>query len=292
MILVTTPTGNTGSMILQHLVEQGQQVKIFVRDPGKIPAGILENVEVATGSLLNEYEFTQALEGCDTLYFCVPQSNTQENVNAYYEEFAEVASKAIKNAGTKRVVYLSGGGKGSNLHAGLITALHRSEDIISQSGASVRALRCPVFFETLLYQRASLKEKGTFSLPMDGNYKFPQIAIKDIAAKAVDFLTDQTWTGVEGFSVHGPADLSYHEIAWQMSELTEKPIRFQQVSREDYIKTLLEQHHTSEAFANALTDMLTAIGNGLHDGEPRTRASAMPTTIREWMSENLVSEIK
>lgn len=35
MILVTTPTGNTGSLILQHLVEQGQQVKIFVRDSGK-----------------------------------------------------------------------------------------------------------------------------------------------------------------------------------------------------------------------------------------------------------------
>lgn len=292
MILVTTPKGNTGSLILQQLVEQGQQVKIFVRDPEKIPAAILEKVEVATGSLLDECAFTEALQGCETVYFCVPQSNTQEDVNAYYEEFAEVASKAIKNAGTKRVVYLSGGGKGSHLQAGLITALHRSEDIISRSGASVRALRCPVFFETLLYQKNSLKETGTFSLPMDGNYKFPQIAIKDIAFKAVEFLTDQSWTGVEEFAIHGPEELSYNEIALQMSELTGKPIRFHQVSEQDYIKTLLEKHHTSEAFAISLTEMLTAIGNGLHDTEQRTETSKTATTIKEWMGENLVSKIK
>ncbi|MBF4515865.1 NAD(P)H-binding protein [Flavobacterium sp. ANB] len=291
MILVTTPTGNTGSMILQQLVEQGQQVRIFVRDPEKIPADILEKVEVATGSLLNEYEFTKALQGCDTLYFCVPQTNTQEDVNAYYEGFAKVASNAIKNAGTKRVVYLSSGGKESNLQAGIITALHIGEDIINQSGASVRALRCPVFFESLLYQIASLKKMGMFFLPIDGNYKIPQVAVKDIATKAVEFLIDKTWTGVEGFAVHGPANISYNDIALQMSELTGKHIRFEQVSKKDYVKSLLDHHSTTEAFANSLTDMLTVIGNGLYDTEPRTEATTTPTTIKEWMSENLVSKM-
>ncbi|MCJ8152741.1 NAD(P)H-binding protein [Chryseobacterium sp. SSA4.19] len=291
MILVTTPTGNTGSMILQQLIEQGQQVRIFLRDPRKIPAEILEKVEVATGSFLNEYEFTEALQGCDTLYFCVPQSNTQEDVNAYYEDFAKVASQAIRNAGTKRVIYLSGGGKESNLQAGLLTALHKSEDIISQSGASVRALRCPVFFETLLYQIVSLKKTGMFFLPIDGNYKSPQIAVRDIASKAVELLIDNTWTGVEGFAVHGPADISYNEIALQMSDVAGKPIRFQQVSKEDYIKTLLEEHHTSKAFANSLTEMLEAIGSGLYAIEPRTEATTTTTTIKEWMIENLISKI-
>ncbi|MDH6252400.1 uncharacterized protein YbjT (DUF2867 family) [Chryseobacterium sp. H1D6B] len=290
MILVTTPTGNTGSMILQQLVERGQQVRIFVRNPEKISADILEKVEVATGSLLNESEFTEALQGCETLYFCVPQSNTQEDVNAYYENFANVASNAIKNAGTRRVVYLSSGGKESNLQAGLITALHKGEDIIIQSGASVRALRCPVF-ETLLYQITSLKKIGVFSLPIDGNYKSPQIAVKDIASKAVEFLIDKTWTGVEGFAVQGPAKISYNEIALQMSELTGKPVHFQQVSKEDYIKTLLEEHHTSEAFAVSLTEMLTAISNGLYDTEPRTKTSSTPTPIKEWLSESLVPKI-
>lgn len=292
MILVTTPTGNTGSMILQQLVEQGQQVRIFVRDPEKIPVDILEKVEVSKGSLLNESEFTKALHGCDMLYFCVPQSNTQEDVNAYYENFANVASNAIKNSGTRRVVYLSSGGKESNLQAGLITALHKGEDIINQSGASVRALRCPVFFETLLYQIESLKKTGMFFLPIDGNYKIPQVAVKDIASKAVEFLIDTTWTGVEGYLVHGPADISYNEIALQMNELTGKSILFQQVSSKEYIKTLLEQHHTSEAFAISLTEMLTAIGSGLYDAEPRTEATATSTTIKEWMIENLVSKIQ
>lgn len=291
MILVTTPTGNTGSLILQQLVEQGQQVRIFVRDPQKIAADILEKVEVAQGSLLNESEFTKALQGCDTLYFCVPQTNTQDDVNAYYEGFAKVASNAIKNAGTKRVVYLSSGGKESNLQAGIITALHIGEDIINQSGAAVRALRCPVFFESLLYQMESLKKTGMFFLPIDGDYKIPQVAVKDIASKAVEFLIDKTWTGVEGFALHGPADISYNDIAVQLSELTGKQILFQQISKEDYIKTLLDHHSTTKAFANSLTDMLTAIGNGLYDTEPRTDATTTPTTIKEWMIENLVSKM-
>ena len=290
MILVTTPTGNTGSMILEHLVEQGQQVRIFVRNPEKIAADILENVEVATGSLLNESEFTEALQGCDTIYFCVPQSNTQEDVNAYYENFATVASNAIKNAGTRRVVYLSSGGKESNLQAGLITALHKGEDIINQSGASVRALRCPVFYESILYQTASLKETGMFFLPIDGKYKMPQVAVKDVATKAVEFLIDKNWTGVEGYAIQGPENISYNDIATQLSELTGKPIRFQQVSNDDYIKTLLGQHHTSEAFAVSLTEMLTAIGNGLYDTEPSTNYTS--TTIKEWMRENVVDKIK
>lgn len=290
MILVTTPTGNTGSMILEHLVEQGQQVRIFVRNPEKIAADILENVEVATGSLLNESEFTEALQGCDTIYFCVPQSNTQEDVNAYYENFATVASNAIKNAGTRRVVYLSSGGKESNLQAGLITALHKGEDIINKSGASVRALRCPVFYESILYQTASLKETGMFFLPIDGKYKMPQVAVKDVATKAVEFLIDKNWTGVEGYAIQGPENISYNDIATQLSELTGKPIRFQQVSNDDYIKTLLGQHHTSEAFAVSLTEMLTAIGNGLYDTEPSTNYTS--TTIKEWMRENVVDKIK
>ncbi|WP_415326796.1 hypothetical protein [Chryseobacterium sp. MMS23-Vi53] len=76
-----------------------------------------------------------------------------------------------------------------------------------------------------------------------------------------------------------------------MSELTGKAIHFQQVSKEDYIKTLLEKHHTSEAFAISLTEMLTAIGNGLYDRESRTNESTTSTTIKEWLADNLVYKI-
>jgi hypothetical protein len=37
--------------------------------------------------------------------------------------------------------------------------------------------------------------------------------------------------------------------------------------------------------------MLTAIGKGLYNRELRADATTTPTTIKEWMSENLVSKI-
>lgn len=282
MILVTTPTGNTGSLILKELITKGEEVRIFVRDPKKIDNSILEKVEVATGSLLNEDEFAEALSGCDTLYFCVPQTNTQTNVNEYYENFAQKASNAIKKAGTKRVVFLSGGGKDSGLNAGVATALHKAEDILANSGASLRALRCPVFFESLLWQLAPIKNIGMFFLPLPGEYKSPQVAAKDIAEVAVNWLTNKNWIGVEGIGVHGAENISHNQIAEYLSEALNKTVRFQQVPREKYVETLLGHDSTIE-FSNSLTDMFEAIPKGLYDAEPRTNATTTETTIQEWI---------
>jgi len=284
MILVTTPTGKTGSLITKDLVEKGHQVKVFVRYPNKIPIELHSKLQIAKGSLLDGDSFEKALQGCDTLYFCIPETNTQDNVFSYYENFASIAQNAIKASQVEKVVFVSGGGKGTTLNAGVSSALHQAEDILAQSGVALKALRCPVFFESILHQIEAIKEMGMFFLPFDGNYKAPQVAVKDITQQAVKWLSDTSWKGVSGVGVHGAADISYNEIADTLSKVLQKPIRFQNVPKERYIQTLVSIGSTP-AFATELVNMYDAIQMGLFKAEPRTGETTTPTTFESWAEE-------
>jgi len=139
MILVTTPTGNSGSLILRQLVEGGHTVRVLARDPNKIPEELRAQIEIVQGSLLDVDALTRALQGCDTAYYCIPQSTTPDDVIRYYEEFATIAVQAIQVAGTQRIVYLSGAGTDSPLreNAGTATGLFHAEDILGKSGAAL-----------------------------------------------------------------------------------------------------------------------------------------------------------
>lgn len=281
MILVTTPTGKTGSLITKELLEKGHPVKVFARHPDKIPHAWQSKLQIAEGSLLDLASFEKALQGCDTLYYCIPETHTQANVFDYYENFASIAQEAIKTSQVERVVLISGGGKGTPLNAGLSSALHKAEDIVAQAGTAVKALRCPVFFESLLYQMEAIQEMGMFFLPFDGDYKAPQVAVKDIAQQAVKWLTDTSWKGVSGIGVQGAADISYNEMAETLSNVLQKPVRFQNVPKERYIQTLISIGST-EAFAQALVNMYDAIQQGVFKAEPRTSETTTPTSFASW----------
>jgi len=285
MILVTTPTGNTGHLILRQLVEAGQSVRAFARDPHKIPDDLRAQIEIVQGSLLDLNQLTQALQGCKAVYYCIPQATDPTDIIAYYEHFANIAVEAIHRAGTQRVVYLSGAGKASPIqNAGTASALFRAEDILAASGASLRALRCPVFFESMLWQIEAVTGAGMFFVAIPGDYPLAQVAVKDIAAVAVKWLTDATWTGVEGVGVLGPENISNNQVAEWLSEALGKPIRFQALTKAQNLKNLT-QFGISEALANGVADMYDAISHGLFDAEPRTAESTTPTTMQQWIAE-------
>lgn len=289
MILVTTPTGRTGSQILAKLTENGVRTRAFARQPDKIPSELRDKIEIAEGSLLDENDFTKALTGCEAVYFCIPEDNTHDNI-PYYEKFARVAAAAIRRAETKRVVFLSGGGKDTDLSAGIVLGLHRAEDILAtESGAALRALRCPPFFESLLYQAEPILHAGKFFFPMSGDYKFPQAAASDIAEVAVKWLIRNDWNNIEGVAVHGAADISHRDVAAALSAALGKEVRFQQIPREEYVKILINIGSSPE-FAHALTEMFEAIEQGLLNAEPRTPETTTPTTIENWAARVFIGQ--
>ena len=51
MITVTTPNGRVGSIVLEQLLERGEQVRVVSHSPDKLAPSILKRCEVIAGSL-------------------------------------------------------------------------------------------------------------------------------------------------------------------------------------------------------------------------------------------------
>jgi len=160
------------------------------------------------------------------------------------------------------------------------------DDLIASTGVPYRAVTNPSFMDNLLRQLESIKNQGIFSLPITGDLQQPSACTRDIAATAAELLLDRSWSGVGSVPVLGPEDLSYNDMAAILSEVLDKPVRFQEIPGEVF-KARLLQRGMSEAMAQANLDMWVAYNRGLATAEPRTPQSTTPTSFRQWCEEVL-----
>jgi uncharacterized protein YbjT (DUF2867 family) len=288
MIVITTPTGQIGHQVLDNVLHSSEPIRVIARDPARMPPPIRGRVEVVVGSHGDADVVNRAFAGADSVFWLVPPDPRASSVEAAYVDFTRPACDAFQNLGVRRVVGVSALGRGtpSAANAGLLTASLEMDDLIASTGVSYRALTMPSFMDNLLRQIASIKNDGVFSLPISGDLKQPSCATRDIATAAAALLVDHSWSGHSHVAVLGPEDLSYNDMAQIMSEVLDKPVRFQQIPGEAY-KTRLLERGISESMAQANLDMWVAYGHGLDTAEQRTPESTTPTSFRQWCEEVL-----
>ena len=281
MIVITTPIGQIGHQILNKILGSDEAIRVIMRDSSRLDPKIRERVEVVQGSHDDINVVTRAFTGADCLFWLVPPNRHATSVEDYYLNFTRPASKAIKSQGVKRVVVVSTLGHGAAMkNAGLLSAALAMEELIQSTGVSCRVLRMPFFMENLLNQVQSIKNQGVFSLANAGDRKLHTVATPDIAAVGAKLLLDDSWSGQDSVPVVGPNDLSPTDMAQIMSEVLERPVRFQQVTSEVYKKTMM-QHGASEAWAQGMVDMALAQDQGIYN-EPHAAQSTTSTSFRQW----------
>ncbi len=286
MIVVTTPTGNIGSLVVQNLLAAKATVRVIVRDPGRLPLLTRQSVEVVQGSHGDSEVVNQAFNGAESVFWLVPPNPKAESLEAAYVNFTRPACEAFRAQGVKRVVGVSALGRGVAANAGLVTAALAMDDLIASTGVSYRALTMPGFMDNMLRQVETIKNQGMFFWPVPVDQKQPTCAVRDIAAVAARLLLDRTWTGNGEVPVLGPEDLSMNDQARIMTDVLGKPVRFQQMPLDAFQARLL-QNGTSEAMAQGMVDMMVAKNAGLDNAVPRTPESSSPTTFRRWCEEVL-----
>lgn len=287
MLLITTPTGNIGSRVLRNLAQQGTcSLRVIVRNPEKLSQQIKQSVEVVEGSHNDSVTLARALEGVDAMFWCQPDSITEENYYGFYRDFASAGCEAIRRQATPRVVVLSSAGGGFPGEAGPITALREMENILARSGANLRFLRCGSFFENFLFQIESLRNEGAFFYPMAGNVPHPMVASEDIAETAARWLTRSDWTNIDGIPVLGPVDLTYDQVANILSRACHRPIQFIKPGIDAYRESLLQVGYRRNA-ADALIAMFAAIEQGTATTERRDPRETGATTLESWAATNL-----
>ena len=293
MIVVTTPTGNIGRQVLEHVLRNSEPIRVIARDPSRLSSHTRERVEVVEGSHGDIEVVNTAFAGTDAVFWLVAPDRRANSVEAAYLDFTRPACDAFKRHHVKQVVGISVLGRGTPWagHAGLVTASLKMDDLIAATGVSYRAVTNPSFMDNLLRQVESIKTQGAFFLPISGDLKQPSACARDIAATAARLLLDRSWSGVGSIPVLGPEDLSYNDMAHIMSEVLAKPVRFQQISAEAF-QSRLRQAGMSDAMAQANVDMWVAYNQGLDTLERRTPESTTPTSFRQWCEDVLKPRVQ
>jgi uncharacterized protein YbjT (DUF2867 family) len=290
MIVVTTPTGNIGSKLVEQLLAAKQSVRVITRDPARLSPEVRERVEVVSGSSDAPAVLDRALAGAESLFHVVPPFFGAPNVTEYYLAFTRPVCAAMKRQHVSRVVTVSGIGRRADVTAGVVTSSLMKDIEFERAGFHVRALWCPGFMENMLRNVESIRTHGIFFGMSRGDVKSPFVATRDIAASALRLLLDRSWTGPGGLAVLGPEDVSQLDVAAITSEVLGRPVRYERISAQAH-KAQLLKYGASEDFAQGLVEMHQAKDDGLDSTEPRTAETTTPTTYRQWCREVLARAV-
>lgn len=175
-ILITSPSGAIGRRILPELLAPEFSIRVITRHPGQLPSDIRDQVEVVQGTTDNATTLRQALDGVDALLWCLAGESLHEsNFRGRHERFAQAASQAIRRSQTPRVVHIS---IIDQLPAcSSISVWSTTEEILNETGAAIRHLRCSWPIEDMSQSAAN---------------------IADLALK---LLVRRDWRGIQALSV-------------------------------------------------------------------------------------------
>ncbi|MEY2848584.1 MAG: hypothetical protein RI885_1249 [Actinomycetota bacterium] len=286
MILVTAPTGHIGSQLLDLLLRQDEQVRVIIRDPGRLPPSVAGRVQVVQGSHRDPATTDRALDGVDQVFWVVPVDNGSPGLFDAYVGFSIPAVDAIVRHRVSRVVTVSALGRGRQQHAGFVSASLAMDDLFRSTGAHLRSLTMPSFMENLLWQVGSMKAHGAFFSPISGSLALPTVATRDVAGVAAALLLDAEWTGQESHGVLGHEDLSFDEMAAILTDVLRTTIRFHRVEPGAYRDGFLERGY-SPAMAQGMLDMAMAKDAGIDTDLERNAANTTPTSFRQWCEDTL-----
>lgn len=230
---------------------------------------------------------TKAFAGAESVFWLVPPNLPVEDATQYYLDFTRPACEAIKSQGVKRVVGISSLGRKVAEHIGLVGAAYAMDELIESTGVSYRSLQMPAFMDDILnFNIGSILSQGAFFGSQSGDRKTPSCATRDIAAVATKLLLDDSWSGQSSVPVLGPEDISFNDIAQILSEVLDRPVRYQQISRADH-KAALMQHGMGESYAQGVVDNQAQADRGIYNADPRTPQSNTPTSFRQWCEDTL-----
>ncbi len=287
MIVITAPTGQIGSKVVETLIEAGEPLRLIVRDASRLSDAIRDRAEIIEGSHGETSVVERGFEGADAIFWLAPPPWKQTLKEAYLD-FTGPAAAAIRRHDVKRVVSVTGLGRGTAWQdrAGPVTVSLEMDDLLMETGAAFRALAMPSFMENSARQAAVMKEKGMFFGPIRADKKLRFTATSDMAAAAARLLADGSWTGQEEAPVLGPEDLSFDDQAAIISDVTGRPVRYHQISYEQFKQQFLDRG-MSESVVQGYVDMYRAKEEGMDNVAVRTPENTGSTSFRDYCELNL-----
>ena len=224
-IAITGATGSLGGRIAQRLADREVPLRLIARDASRAPE--LPRAEVATATYLDQPAMLKALEGIETVFF-VSGFEAQDRLEQH-----KSAVDAFVEAGVKRVVYTSFLNAAPDSTFTFARHHYHTEQYLEDAGLRFVALRDSLYMDLLPHFVAD----GVILGPA-GEGKFAPVSRDDIADVAVALLLDEEHPTAR-YDLTGPELLTMSEVAEQLSEAGESPVRF--------VNETLEEAYASRA---------------------------------------------
>ena len=219
MFVVSGVTGNTGSIVAQTLLDQGQTVRVIVRSEAKGASWKAKGADIAVADILDTASMTKALEGADGAYFLLPPDLASETFLEDSTKRAESIVSAAKAARLPHAVILSSVGAQHEDRVGPISTVARLEKLFLQASIPLTAVRPGYFLENIRDMMPAVIHEGIYPsmiLPLD--FKIDMVATRDIGAAVADALVRPTPIAHRVIELRGADQYSAEDIAHELSK--------------------------------------------------------------------------
>jgi uncharacterized protein YbjT (DUF2867 family) len=140
--------------------------------------------------------------------------------------------------------------------------------------------------ENTLMQLDAIRQQNALFSPAPGDVPYPHIATRDFADAAARLLLRPNWSGKRIQGLHGPADLTFNEVAGIVGEAIGRPLHYVTISPEEARQAFLGMG-LSPAIVQGYLDMEASLAQPGAVAESRTPETTTPTTFYQWASEVL-----
>lgn len=248
MILVTGADGLLGRRIVGHLlarVGNAAELAVSVRDPARAADFAGRGIAVRQGDGGQPETLARAFAGAEKLIL-VP-ANGPRAVRIACQRNAIAAAKA---AGVGHILYASSIDVAADSPS-KSAAVHRATEAdLAASGLPATLLRRPLYADLLPMSVAAAPHTGSFQLPAGkGRASFVS---RDELAEAIAAAAVAPALAKGTYELSGQATHDYHEVAAALATVVGKPVRYEAVSPEAYVRTLADAGlPPSQALASA-----------------------------------------
>lgn len=290
MYVVTGATGNTGSVVANHLLGAGKKVRGISRSGSHLQALARQGGESFVCDLTNREALAEAFTGAEAVYVMIPPDLSQVNFRAYQDEVTDSVASALERAKVTHVVTLSSVGADKAEKTGPVVGLHRMEERLNGiAGLNVLHLRAGYFMENTLVQAGMIRKLGMAVGPLLSELKLPMIASRDIGAAAASALLKLDFNSHQTRELLGQRDITMTEAVTIIGKAVGmRDLKYTQPP-EDQIFAGMQQIGMSADLVRLILEMAAALNNGhMKALEPRNSRNTTPTTFENFVQQQFL----
>jgi uncharacterized protein YbjT (DUF2867 family) len=290
MYVVTGATGNTGSVVANHLLAAGKEVRGIGRSAERLQALQRAGGEAFIADLTNGEALVEAFAGAEGVYVMIPPDPSRADFGAYQDAVTESIATALERARVKHAVTLSSIGADKTEKTGPVVGLHRMEQrVTGVSGLNVLHLRAGYFMENTLMQAAMIQTLGMAVGPLLPDLKIPMIATRDIGVAAAEALLRLDFNSHQTRELLGSRDITMSEVATIIGRAIKRPDLRYAMAPDDVIREGMVQMGMAADLVGLILEMAFAMNTGhMKALETRTARNTTPTSYESFVEQEFL----